>query len=112
MPGLPSVTPSWVLFAAGKALGKEGLQISETVAHPGSLMFPSWGIGLLSLCQGDLCRALPLLERAVGICHEADFQAFPFDGGGLGRAIRAERTRRRRRAAAHTGTGTTIATTW
>jgi hypothetical protein len=26
----------------------------------------------LALRQGDLARALPLLERAMGICHEAD----------------------------------------
>ena len=35
-------------------------------------MAASWGIGLLSLRQGDLPRALPRLERALGICHEAD----------------------------------------
>jgi tetratricopeptide (TPR) repeat protein len=35
-------------------------------------MFASWGIGLLALRQGDLLRALPLLERAVGICQDAD----------------------------------------
>jgi tetratricopeptide (TPR) repeat protein len=30
----------------------------------------------LSLCQGDLPRALPLLERALGICQEADLRLF------------------------------------
>src|SRR5215471_7629499 len=35
-------------------------------------MFAYWGVGVLSLLQGDLPRALPLLERAVGICQEAD----------------------------------------
>ena len=75
------------LFAEGRALGDEGLQIAEAVAHPGSLMFASWGIGLLSLRQGDLRRALPLLERAVGICHEADFPAlFPWMAAALGAA--------------------------
>ena len=39
-------------------------------------MIASWGIGLLSLRQGDLPRALPLLERAVGICQDADFPVF------------------------------------
>ena len=63
-------------FAEGRALGEEGLRIAEAVAHPGSLMFASWGIGLLSLRQGDLPRALPLLERAVGICQEADLPVF------------------------------------
>jgi tetratricopeptide (TPR) repeat protein len=31
-----------------------------------------WGIGVLSLRQGDLHRALPLLERSLGICQDAD----------------------------------------
>jgi class 3 adenylate cyclase/tetratricopeptide (TPR) repeat protein len=63
-------------FAEGRALGEEGLRIAEAVAHPGSLMFASWGLGLLSLRHGDLPRALPLLERAVGLCQDADLLAF------------------------------------
>jgi tetratricopeptide (TPR) repeat protein len=59
-------------FAEGRALGDEGLRIAEAVAHPGSLMMASWGSGRLSLRQGDMPRALPLLERAVGICQAAD----------------------------------------
>jgi len=35
-------------------------------------MFASQGIGLLALRQGDLHRALPLLERAVSLCQDAD----------------------------------------
>jgi tetratricopeptide (TPR) repeat protein len=50
-------------------------------------MQASWGIGLLSLRQGDLRMALPLLERAVGICHEADLPAyFPGIAAALGAA--------------------------
>ena len=64
------------LFAEGRVLGEEGLQIAETVAHPSSLMWASYGIGLLFLCQGDLPRALPLLERAMGICQEAALRLF------------------------------------
>ena len=72
-----------------------------------SLMFASWGIGLLALRQGDLPRALPLLERAMGICQDADLPAlFPLDGCGLGRGVYPGRARRRRRAAAHAGDGT------
>jgi class 3 adenylate cyclase/tetratricopeptide (TPR) repeat protein len=63
-------------FAKGRALGEEALQIAEAVDHPGSLMFAYRGIGLLALRQGDLPRALPLLERAMGICQEADLPAF------------------------------------
>ncbi|MGH8064168.1 MAG: ATP-binding protein, partial [Candidatus Entotheonellia bacterium] len=64
------------MFAEGRALGDEGLLMAEAVAHPGSLMAASWGIGLLSLCQGDLPRALPLLERALSICRDADLPAY------------------------------------
>ena len=75
------------MFAEGSALGDEGLRIAEAVAHPASLMFASWGIGLLSLRQGDLPRALPLLERAVGICQEADLPVyFPWMAAALGAA--------------------------
>ena len=59
-------------FAEGRALGDEGLQMAEAVAHPPSLMFAAWGGGLLALRQGDLPRALALLERAVSLCQEAD----------------------------------------
>jgi class 3 adenylate cyclase/tetratricopeptide (TPR) repeat protein len=64
------------LFAEGRGLGEEGLQIAETVADPSSLLWASYGIGLLSLCQGDLSRAVPLLERAMSICQEADLPLF------------------------------------
>jgi tetratricopeptide (TPR) repeat protein len=58
------------MFAEGRALGEEGLRIAEEVQHPASLMVASWGIGLLALRQGDLLRALPPLERAMGICQD------------------------------------------
>ena len=63
-------------FAEGNVLGEEGLQIAETVAHPSSLMWAYYGVGLLSLCQGDLRRALTRLERAMGICQEANLPIF------------------------------------
>jgi tetratricopeptide (TPR) repeat protein len=46
-----------------------------------------WGVGLLALRQGDLPRALPRLERAVGICHEVDLPVyFPLMAEALGAA--------------------------
>jgi tetratricopeptide (TPR) repeat protein len=74
-------------FAEGRAFGDEGLRIAEAVELPVSLMFASWGIGLLALRQGDLPKALPLLERAVGICQEADLPVyFPLMAAALGAA--------------------------
>jgi tetratricopeptide (TPR) repeat protein len=64
------------MFAEGRAMGEEGQQIAEAVAHPGSLMLAYYGVGLLALRQGDWPRGLPLLERAVSICQDADLPGF------------------------------------
>ncbi len=75
------------MFAEGRALGDEGLRIAEAVAHPASLMLAYRGIGLLALRQGDLRRALPLLERAVDICQGAELPFFsPVMAAALGEA--------------------------
>jgi class 3 adenylate cyclase/tetratricopeptide (TPR) repeat protein len=74
-------------FPVGRALGDEGLRIAEAVNHPASLMVASWGLGLLSLRQGDLLRALPRLEWAMGLCRDADIPAyFPVMAEALGAA--------------------------
>jgi class 3 adenylate cyclase/tetratricopeptide (TPR) repeat protein len=75
------------LFAKGRVLVEEGLRIAEAVAHPASVMMASSRIGQLSLRQGDLHRALPLLERAMGICQDADLpRYFPQEARALGAA--------------------------
>jgi tetratricopeptide (TPR) repeat protein len=75
------------MFAEGCALGDEGLQIVEAVAHLGSLTYACWGSGVVFLRQGDLPRAFPPLERAVGVCQEADLPAyFPRTAALLGAA--------------------------
>ena len=74
-------------FAEGSALGDEGLRIAEAVDHPGSFMYASAEVGLLFLRQGDLPRALPLLERAMAICQDVDFPLwFPRMAAALGTA--------------------------
>jgi tetratricopeptide (TPR) repeat protein len=74
-------------FAEGRMFGDAGLQIAEAVAHSGSVMHACYGGGLLALRQGDLPRALPLLERAVGLCQDADLPAlFPMIAVALGAA--------------------------
>ena len=74
-------------FAEGRALGEEGLRIAEAVDHPASLLIASWGSGLLALRQGDLLRALPLLEQAMGVCQDADLPLyFPRIAAPLGAA--------------------------
>jgi len=74
-------------FAEGRALGDAGLRMAEMEDHAASLMIASWGIGLLTLRQGDLLRALPRLERAVELCQDADLPAyFPWMAAALGAA--------------------------
>jgi class 3 adenylate cyclase/tetratricopeptide (TPR) repeat protein len=73
--------PAWChaelgTFAEGKTLGAEGLRIAEAVGHPASLVVALWGSGLLSLRQGNLPRALSLLERARSLCQDADLAGF------------------------------------
>jgi tetratricopeptide (TPR) repeat protein len=93
---LPAVTCSaWLawsqaelgMFAEGRTFGDAGLQIAEAVACPPSLMRASWGSGLLALRRGDLPRALPLLERAMGLRQDTDIPLyFPWMGAALGAA--------------------------
>jgi tetratricopeptide (TPR) repeat protein len=59
-------------FAEGIAVGEEGLHIAEAVKHPVSLVEAYRSVGLPYLRQGNLHQALPLLERAVGLCEAAD----------------------------------------
>jgi class 3 adenylate cyclase/tetratricopeptide (TPR) repeat protein len=74
-------------FAEGRALGTEGLRLAEAVDHPASLMIALAGVGLLALRQGDLSTALARLERAMGLCQEANFPVyFPTMAAVLGAA--------------------------
>jgi tetratricopeptide (TPR) repeat protein len=75
------------MFAEGQALGAEGLRIAEAVHHPASLMIAYGGLGVLALRQGDLPRALPLLQQAVRLCQDMAFLTnFPRMAATLGAA--------------------------
>src|SRR4029450_1351715 len=74
-------------FTEGLAIGEEGRRVAEAVGPPGSLMFAYFGAGLPSLRQGDLAQAIPRLERAVGLCQEAELPLwFPWGAWALGLA--------------------------
>jgi tetratricopeptide (TPR) repeat protein len=50
-------------------------------------MWADYGLGQLSLRQGDLRRALPWLEQAMGICQDVDLPLFfPMIASALGTA--------------------------
>jgi predicted ATPase len=58
-------------FADGLACGTEGLGIAETAAHSNSLAIACLGLGRLALNQGDFAQAVPVLTRALELCHSA-----------------------------------------
>ena len=87
VPASPGAMPSWARSPRAGPSGKKGSGLPRRLRTPASLMCASWGIGLLALRQGDLPRALPLLERAVGICQDADLPVyFPWMAAALGAA--------------------------
>jgi len=57
-------------FTEGLAIAEEGLRIIEAVNHPFRLIDAGRGVGMVHLRQGDVPRAIPLLERAVGLCQD------------------------------------------
>jgi DNA-binding winged helix-turn-helix (wHTH) protein/tetratricopeptide (TPR) repeat protein len=57
-------------FTEGLAMAEEGLRIAETVNDPFSQIEACYGVSVVYRRQGDMSRALPMLERAVGLCQE------------------------------------------
>lgn len=77
--GFPSVLSrvwlAWALAERGElseavACADEALRIAEAGGHMFSLIGACFGAGLASLRKGDLGRALPVLERGLGLCRE------------------------------------------
>jgi tetratricopeptide (TPR) repeat protein len=95
-PHLPSVhSQSWLvwclaelgMFAEGRALGDEAIQIAETVDDPFSRGEAYNCLGRLCLRQGDLPKAISIFERGLGVCQAANIQLFvPMFASDLGAA--------------------------
>jgi tetratricopeptide (TPR) repeat protein len=74
-------------FAEGKARGAEAMQIAETVDQPFTLGHACWGVGLLSLHQGDLRQAIAALTRSLEVCQAGDIGLLlPWGASALGYA--------------------------
>jgi class 3 adenylate cyclase len=59
-------------FTEGLAMAEDGLRIAETVNHPFSLIEAYYGVSGVYRRQGDAQRAIPMLERALGLCQDWD----------------------------------------
>jgi tetratricopeptide (TPR) repeat protein len=51
-------------------MADEGLRIAETVNHPFSQIEACAGVSVVYLRQGEVQRAIPMLERAMGLCQD------------------------------------------
>jgi class 3 adenylate cyclase/tetratricopeptide (TPR) repeat protein len=80
MTGLPAVmSQTWLVlcladlgeFDEGIARGDEAIQLAEAAEHPFSLLQAYVALGTLFLRQGDLPRAIPVLERGLSLCQSA-----------------------------------------
>jgi tetratricopeptide (TPR) repeat protein len=56
-------------FSEGITHAEEAVRIAEAVDHPQSLILAYLGVGFLSLRQGDLSMAIPVLERGLDLCR-------------------------------------------
>jgi len=72
-------------FPEGIAHAEEAVRIAEAVNLPNSLVHAYLGVGLLSLRQGDLSRAIPMLERCLDLCRVYNILSwFPETASALG----------------------------
>jgi tetratricopeptide (TPR) repeat protein len=78
MTGLPAVmSRTWLVscladlgeFDEGIARGDEAIQLAESTEHPFSLTQAYYALGTLFLRQGDLPKAIPVLERGLALCQ-------------------------------------------
>jgi tetratricopeptide (TPR) repeat protein len=97
MTGLPAVmSRTWLVtcladlgeFDLGVLRGQEAIQIAEAAEQPFSLTQAYYALGTLLLHQGDLTRAIPILERGLSLCQTASILTwFPSVAAALGYAL-------------------------
>jgi class 3 adenylate cyclase/tetratricopeptide (TPR) repeat protein len=57
-------------FAEGLTKAEEGLRIAEAINDPFSLLVACYGVSVVYRRQGDVPRAIPVLERAMSLCQD------------------------------------------
>ena len=59
-------------FAEGRVVAEEAVQMAEAVAQPYSIAVALHSVGFLFHRQGDLSHAIPVLQRSLALCQEAN----------------------------------------
>jgi class 3 adenylate cyclase/tetratricopeptide (TPR) repeat protein len=72
---------AWCLAEVGEFVeattwGEDGIRLAETFDHSWSLVIACGGAGLASLRQGDVAKAIPVLERGVRLCQSGQLPLF------------------------------------
>jgi class 3 adenylate cyclase/tetratricopeptide (TPR) repeat protein len=74
-------------FAEGARCGDEGIRIAEAIDNHWSSISAHVGVGHVYLRQGDVTRAIAVLERGLNLCQEWHIRAYiPAIGSALGYA--------------------------
>jgi len=63
-------------FAEGIATARAGLRIAETARDPFGQIEACYGVSVVYRRQGNIARAVPMLERAVQLCRDSHIQLF------------------------------------
>jgi tetratricopeptide (TPR) repeat protein len=78
---LPAVTARLIValcladmgaFAEGMVVAEEGVRMAEAVEQPYNIVIALMGVGFLYRRQGDLSHAIPVLQRSLTLCQEAN----------------------------------------
>jgi tetratricopeptide (TPR) repeat protein len=96
MTGFPTVmSRTWLVsclaeigeFEEGIVEGNTAIELAELTEHPFSMTQAYYALGTLFLHQGDLGKAIPVLERSLGLCQTAAIVTwFPTVAAALGYA--------------------------
>jgi class 3 adenylate cyclase/tetratricopeptide (TPR) repeat protein len=65
-------------FTEGVARGAEVVRVAEATEHLSSLILAETGVGRLFLRQGDLHKAVPVLEQGLRLCEEIGYTSTYF----------------------------------
>jgi tetratricopeptide (TPR) repeat protein len=58
-------------FAEGSGVAEDAVRLAEAVEHPNSIGTALRGVGLLCRRQGDIHKAIPMLERSLALSQHA-----------------------------------------
>ena len=59
-------------FSPAGSYGEEAIQAAVEIAHPYSIAYAYYGVGVLNFIKGDFARAIDVLERGLRLCDSAE----------------------------------------